>query len=491
MVSDFRSLELKDHQSIYSSIASTGIWIEVLAMNLAGLIVVVSALLKIETCTSFTPHVLKSNPPRKTTLAHQAATRDIDSLGQWAEVNNIKVSPSASVKLESGENYGVTLNKSAEKYEAILSIPKELVLDSERIKKEWFVHLEPALQKIESVGLDESTLNFILMVKIIYEKNIGKESVWYEWIESLPQSFDTATYMDEVEVSCLPPFALALANFQIQQLEIFQNAYGLLKGTPIYVEGMTDDYMKWAFNTVMTRCWRYEQDSDDNDTVRPIAVPFGDMFNHREPPNIIVKDADKFDAVEFVLSEDIDVGEGEERGLFLSYGLTNPHRFLAVFGFCDESMPEVFSQLLFSKPTPELINLGCEDRSKMVYRTADGGVSTAVWDCILYTLLAQVPQEQDEFYTAHIEQNLEKKLTFHKKYALEEALTLRNHVEGTANEFKDLVTKIDLMDEKECASHPHLSMIRRHNYFLYRTFDKVRQRIDQRAQAEVQRRKSK
>ena len=127
----------------------------------------------------------------------------------------------------------------------------------------------------------------------------------------------------------------------------------------------------------------------------------------------------------------------------------------------------------------------------MVYRTADGGISTAVWDCILYTLLAQIPQEQSDFYSAHIEQNGEKKRAFHQKYALEEALTLRNHVEGTANEFKDLVTKIDEIDEAERASHPRLEMIRRHNFFLYCTFDKVKQRIDQRAQLEVQKRKSK
>jgi len=461
------------------------------AMKPAITSVVIYVLFNIETCASFGQSAFKTSLSREATFAVKTVKRDISSLGQWAEASKIKISPSASVTSDSGENYGITLDKSTEKYETILSIPKELVLDSEHIRKEWFEHLKPALDNIKSFGLDESTLNFILLVKIIYEQNLGEQSVWCEWIESLPQSFDTGVYMDEVESDCLPPFALALKNFQVQQLEIFEDSFELLKGTPIYVDGVTGDLIKWAFNVVMTRCWRYEQDSDDDDIVRPIAVPFGDMFNHREPPNVMVKDADSFDAVEFVLSEDIEVPEGEERGLYLSYGLTNPHRFLIVFGFCDETMPEVFSQLLFSKPTPELINLGCEDRSRIVYRTADGGVSTSVWDCILYTLLAQVPEEQIEFYTAHIEQNLEKKMTFHKKYALEEALTLRNHVEGTAKEFKDLVTKIDAMDEAERTSHPRLAMIRRHNHFLYRTFDKVRQRIDQRAQAEVQRRNKK
>jgi len=252
----------------------------------------------------------------------------------------------------------------------------------------------------------------------------------------------------------------------------------------------TDEITLWSFNVVTTRSWRYQQDKDDDDMIRPIMVPFGDMFNHKEPPNVMVRDADDFDAVEFVLAQNIEVDESGEEGssnLYLSYGLTNPHRFLTVFGFVDDTMPEVFSQLLFDRPTPELINLGCNDRSKMVYRTSDGGVSTTVWDCILFTLLAQVPLEQDEFYTAHIENDLQKKLEFHRKYALEESLTLRNHVEGTANEFKELMDRADELGDDE--AHPRMKMIRFHNEFLFKTFSMVLQRIDARAQSEVMRRR--
>lgn len=462
------------------------------AMKLVlGIVATISLIFNGSITTGFVQPSLSSGRHRRRQATFlKSSDRDISSLGDWAAKNQISISPSTSITLDSGDNYGITLNKSTKQYETILSIPKELVLDSESIRKEWYEDLKPALDYIENSGLDESTLNFVLIVKIIYEHNRKEESTWYEWIESLPRVFDTGVCMDEVELDCLPPFALALANFEIQQLEIFQRAYEMLKGTPIYVDGTTDESFNWAFNVILTRCWRYAQDNDDDDLVRPIAVPFGDMFNHKEPPNVMVQDADSLDAVEFVLCEDMDVPEGEERGLFLSYGLTNPHRFLTVFGFCDETMPEVFSQLLFSKPTPELVNLGCEDRSKIVYRTADGGVSTAVWDCILYTLLAQVPQEQKDFYAAHLEENFEKKAEYHRKYALEEALTLRNHVDETAMEFKDLVTKIDAMDEVERSTHPRLDMIRRHNHFLYRTFDKVRQRIDQRAQTETIKRRN-
>lgn len=451
-------------------------------------------------CSEIECNASQSNEP-----ATLNSNRDISLLNQWANENKIRLSPSAVLSLTAGDDYGISLIKSSKKYETILSVPKEVVMDSEYIRREWYEYLEPALDYIRDTGLQESALNFVLVVRILYEYNLNTDSRWHLWIQSLPKTFNTGVCMDDVELDCLPPFALALANFEKQQWQIFQKAYEMLRGTPIFVDGVNDELSLWVFNVVLTRCWRYAQDSDDgdDDMVRPIVVPFGDMFNHREPPNVVVKDSDSFDSVDFVLALDTDVpnhhpqgqegkqqgGEENSVGLFLSYGLTNPHRFLTVFGFCDESMPEVFSQLLFHNPTPELINLGCNDRSKMVYRTSDGGISTAIWDCILYTLLAQVPSEQEQFYSAHIDGNTEEKLRFHRKYALEESLTLRNHVEATANEFRDYMRKIDVMSEDERALHPRLELIRRHNHFLFRIFDKVRQRIDNRAQAEVKRRR--
>lgn len=456
-------------------------------------------------------------------------TRDVSTLEKWAADNNIQVSPSititsshdattdaTSTAADDDEDiaiadidYGITLNKSSKKYESILTVPKHLVLDSERIRREWFIYLEESLDYIRDAGLNDSGLNFVLFVKILVEYTMGEESIFYPWITSLPKTYSTGVCMDDLEKSCLPPFALAIANFEQQQYEIFCNALNLMiqdgdeddeDGDEnvfpfLRAQDINDDLCLWAFNVITTRCWRYAQDDNDNDIVRPIAVPFGDMFNHREPPNVMVKDSDSFDSVEFILSEDVNVdnnndGTGTGTGLYLSYGLTNPHRFLCVFGFVDESMPEVFSQLLFNNPTPELILLGCNDRSKMVYRTADGGVSVAVWDCVLHTLLAQVPEEQDEFYTAHLEGNGAVKSHFHQKYALEESLTLRNHVEGTAKEYKTLIDKIDAMASNGAYDyHKHLKMIRRHNEFLYEIWMKVLDRIKHRAMTETRRRK--
>jgi len=296
-------------------------------MKLIVTIATACLFLQPERCDSFIQqrgNFLDKISRSKTTLN---GSRDISNLPEWAAENKIEVSPVASLSLNSGEDYGITLKKSSEQYEMILSVPKGLVLDSEYIRREWYEYLEPALDFIKNSGLRESALNFVLLVKIMHEHNLGKDSRWNSWIESLPRTFDTGVCMDELEISCLPPFALALANFEKQQLEILQEAYDMLKGTPIHVEA-DQKTTQWAFNVVMTRCWRYAQEDDDEDMVRPIVVPFGDMFNHKEPPNVMVKDSDSFDSVDFVLAQDTEVPEGKEVGLFLSYGLTNPHRYV-------------------------------------------------------------------------------------------------------------------------------------------------------------------
>jgi hypothetical protein len=433
-----------------------------------------------------------SNIKTKVTRLYESgdSTRDMTSLKEWAVQNRIEISSKATISLNSGDDYGIRLNQSAKGMEKILSVPKAMVLDSEKLRMEWNDEIEPALNHIEKAGFKDSGLNFILMLKVIKEYLLKEESKWSSWIASLPQSFTTGVCMDEVEMSCLPPFALALANFERQQLETFSEAIELLQNgnSSLLKEKVDPDLILWAFNIVTTRCWRYAQDLNDTDVIRPIIVPIGDLMNHHEPPNVFVRDSDANGNVDFVLAHDVTVEDDTVSNLYLSYGLTNPHRFLIVFGFVDTSMPEIFSQLIFNNPTPELINLGCNDRSKLVYRTSDGGISTTIWDCILFTLLAQVPHEQDLFYTAAaLENNMEEKLNFHAKYALEESMTLRGHVKGTVQELKDLIDNIDSVAFPD--AHPRLELIRRHNVFLYETFNKVLQRIEARCQTEVMRRR--
>ena len=139
---------------------------------------------------------------------------------------------------------------------------------------------------------------------------------------------------------------------------------------------------------------------------KPIIVPPGDfLLNHKEPANMIVEDKLNSDSIHFKLTEDMNLSSSSSTPEFhLSDGLkTNTYRFFIMVGFFDPTMPEIFSEILFSKPSKEMIDLGCYDQSKMVYGTKDGSISDTIWDTVLYSLLDQVPEDQQVFNVSHLE----------------------------------------------------------------------------------------
>jgi len=428
--------------------------------------------------------------------------RDMNSLTKWAFDNNFKISPRVSLGCCNDDNdYGVKIvSNDLDASESILSVPKSYVFDSKKLMDDYTDSLQSSFQYIRDAGYEDSIFHFVLMVKILEEYLLESDSNWYTWIKSLPSEFDTGVTINTVEIDCLPPFAFALANFEKQKLNTFREAFHLIpKDFSVYEvgdKGNLHEILMWVFNVVHTRCWIYDDEvaTNGDEKGRPIIVPVGDMFNHREPPNVFVRDSDTSDVVEFAYTGESNAN-GDD-GLYLSYGLTNPHRFLVIFGFCDTSMPEIFSQLIFTDPSKEMISLCCNDRQQMCYKTDDGAISNSIWDCIVYTLLNQIPDEQQRFYEAHLRNDTTEKKRYHQKYALEAALTLRPHVTQTEAELKALIDKIDVIVENINSTggsvtmvHPRLLMIRRHNDFLYTVYGRVRNRLNQIAHTETQRRR--
>ena len=432
----------------------------------------------------------------RTTLDNTCANndRDLDSLVGWASERSIQFSPAVSLATTNDEgDVGLVLNKSLKVSDSVLSVPRSIVFDSQDILLGWQLQLEEPIHYISSAGFDDSKLNFVLMVKVLYEYSLGGKSQWYPWLKSLPKTFQTGINMDAVERSCLPPFGIALAEYERKKFEMFSEALELINLESSFFNGMSlmDDTIAWAFNVVQTRCWTYEGDGENK---RPIIVPLGDLLNHKEPANMIVEDKLNSDSIHFKLTEDMNLSSSSSTPeLYLSYGLKNPYRFLIIFGFFDPTMPEIFCEVLFSNPPKEMIDLGCDDRSKMVYGTKDGSISDTVWDTVLYSLLDQVPEDQQDFYVSHLEGDDQVKAAIHDKYVMETSLALRKHVMKTLSELKNVLhetyTIVEASSENINEEHPRLAMIHDHNIFLYQTFDKVRQRIDVRAKEELKRRK--
>jgi hypothetical protein len=225
-------------------------------------------------------------------------------------------------------------------------------------------------------------------------------------------------------------------------------------------------------------------DSEDFENARVDIVPMGDMFNHGDPAQVYIfydKDGD----CSIRLKEDVAAGTS----LCLSYGRsTNPSRFLSVFGFVDESQPSIFCQILVNQPSQRHKDMGY-DNAKMVFSTSDGTIAEEVWDTVLYSILEQAPQIQEAFYQAHVQGNLEAKCAIRRQFSLETGIMIRRHVDGTLTELKPLLKKVDDLGETAFGHHPRLALIQRHNAFIYRTFSRVKARLDETLKAEADRRK--
>jgi hypothetical protein len=486
-----------------------------------------------------------------TEIASCSTTRDISSLQDWALDNGVKFHNdigliSSKTESESGnDDWGVAASEPSTTMNAgteILSVPTFLVLSSPRVaeelEKDCKLNLQSTINVLKDSGFANQIPEFLLFVKVIIETTKASDSVWHAWLESLPRTFSTGVYMNTFEISCLPPFAFALQEFESRKLEAFRRALMVLleqepltESLPLLKEALSstqeeddddDNYLiKWAYNVVFSRCWKYDDQVKEspngmNDSIgRSDIVPLGDMFNHADDATVVVNypessgaldgndsDDTSTDAtVKFVLNQDVDPHDKPQ--LCLSYGLTtNPYRFLILFGFANDQMNELYCQVLFTKPSKEMIELGCTDRSKMVYRTQDGAISNTVWDSVLYSLLeqqvagnAQVEAIREEFYQAHVNGDEATKAAIRERYILESSLTLRNHVDRTLTEFNELVDKVDAIIEasgdKDMVSkeYPRLEKIHKHNKFVQDVFQKVQQRLEGMIQAETTRRR--
>ena len=379
------------------------------------------------------------------------------------------------------DDYSVSVTQAGNEANRVLQVPKHLVLSSTRIRNDEITDklVSAALKYLEAKKVEHQIPQFFLWLKILLEHEKGKKSLWYPWLQSLPDKFSNAISMDEVEVECLAPFAWSLAKIEKLHFKVFHEALEMVEDTIVLEETRKNkDLTEWAFNVVFTRAWGKEGEEDCTD-----IVPMGDMFNHNHPGNVYILYDDE-DNCNVVLKHDVEAGTP----LYLSYGIeTNPYRFMVVFGFVNESQESIFSQIIASHPSDRHVDMGY-DLSKMVFNTADGAIAEENWDVLLFSMLEQVPAIQEAFYQAVVNRDQNTKDAIRKKFYLENCIMMKKHVDATLREMDALIQKID--GQPNAHEHYRLPMIRRSNVFVARTFAKVKSRVDQMIKEEMAKRKS-
>lgn len=405
--------------------------------------------------------------------------RDLSQLGDWATHFGIVGSDGFTLVPTSEDDWAAEATMDLPKNSQVLQVPQDIILSSPAIRLEIGEEkLKSALEFLKSKGIAHQTGQFLLFLKILMEYEKEEESFWYVWLNALPRKFYTAVSMDDFEISCLPPFLYSLSMMDRIHFSVFLEAMPYVSDIFMYGDQITQDInlLKWVFNVVYTRCWGLDDERCD-------IVPMADMFDHAYPANVAIKYDDNQNCV-VVMKEDAQANTP----LCMSYGMpTNPARLLATFGFLDESPPATYCKILARKPSKKLVDMGY-DTSKMVFYTADGGISEECFDVVLFNLLEKTPETQDAFYKAHMSGDQDTKLTFQRRYLLETCTSLKLHVDGVLRELEILKERIDEVDFNQ---HPRLPMIRRHNEVVKDTFLKVKGRLDVMIQNETEKRRIK
>ena len=235
-----------------------------------------------------------SSPACETTRVNvdEQAPRDIGSFQDWAFqygiqlVDGIELMAVAENEPGRGSNHHHHLNTNIRFMTTvdlpantpILFVPNQVLLSTSQARSEigYLDEAEALFSRLTGVT-DESISKFYLLVKILQEWELGMDSPYYPYLNSLPRYFETGASMTAYCASyCLPPYVGKLAN---QERTRFKQYFKALDYCNHILQKDTisnKELVKWAYNIVFTRS------IDDADQGDYKIAPMADMVSTKE-----------------------------------------------------------------------------------------------------------------------------------------------------------------------------------------------------------------
>lgn len=398
--------------------------------------------------------------------------REIMGMDEWCVNCGVQKGEGFQLTLtsEDGRDVGVVTAADIPAETPFLFVPSEVILSSGRAREELGL-VKGAEDRLNMLKEGDHIPQFYLFLKVLREYELGDQSAYFPWLNSLPRYYSNGASMSPFCYECLPPLVGWLAkNERIKFNQFFQ----ALK----YVDFLSPEtkadkaLAKWAFSVVYTRKFR----SADGDVK---IVPMADMFNHETVPEIDIRYDENGNCYGYTTT-DIPAGSPLRMSYSDHTDLSNPttSHFFARYGFLDDTSRASFCKLLITRPTQQLINMGY-DHSKMLFYTDTGAVAQEVWDVFLYLLLernpdVQNPDVQRAFYEAHMNGDYNTKQQYHEQYYAHTSGALVDHIDT-------FLGQIERMSNKGLGSnvndHPRLPLILSHNEFVRQTFLNVRSQL--------------
>jgi len=431
-----------------------------------------------------------------TTDLEETAQRDIASMDEWASACGVERCQGFQLVATNKENEPLdvgamtTVDLPAES--PVLFVPSHIIISADQSKNE-IGYIEAAENLFYKLGTIDHTPYFYLFLKLLIEYELGEESLWYPWLNSLPRYFSTGASMTHFCCQdCLPPL---VGNLALSERTRFRQFFKSISYCDLISQYTKADkkLAKWAFNIVYTRGFE-----DGYGDVK--IVPFGDYVSCIDPylSRSREKIADSFRhnffrRPQFNHDTNWEIqGQYDDQGNYYAYTTydvpagsplrmtytagdsSNPSFLFARYGFLDESSPATFCKILIEPVTQELVDTGYSHERMLFYR-GSGEASEEVWDVLLYKILGENnPEHQQILYVAHMNGDYDTKQALHNQYYSETLSALKSHVDGFLAELEDLSNRTVGRDRNV---HPRLPIILQHNEFVKQVFLAVRENL--------------
>jgi hypothetical protein len=209
----------------------------------------------------------------------ESASRDVGAFDEWASACGVQRSPGFQLTSKDGMEYNAMTGEGIPAQSPVLFVPNMMVLTSNQAKAE-FGRCEDAEKRLVSAKAADHISHFYLFLKILKEYEMGEQSQWFPWLNSLPRYYSNGASMTPFCFECLPPLVGQLAaNERIRYIQFFQalNFVDFISESTKSSKELT----KWAFAVVHTRCF----ETADGDVK---LVPMADMVGCKICANLLI-----------------------------------------------------------------------------------------------------------------------------------------------------------------------------------------------------------
>ena len=118
----------------------------------------------------------------------KTAIRDIPSFEEWAMNYGIQKNMQlVCEKFDEHDDWNAKALQDLPTNSPVLFVPSSMILSSHLIKSEFGTQLDPAEHQLMMNGVDRLIPNFRLMIKILREYELGEQSSFWPWLNSLPR----------------------------------------------------------------------------------------------------------------------------------------------------------------------------------------------------------------------------------------------------------------------------------------------------------------